>query len=109
MRFTVRSKPDPSRDPESFVRELHFDAENAAEGLDILPQRVDLGSLDIAVLDSGHAILADLQALREVHLREIRGLAQVSQALRSDFLEQLALHGIHTLAIKRPFTQQVFH
>jgi hypothetical protein len=67
----------PSGDLDSFVAQLYLDTKPAAERLDVFPQGVDLGTINVTVLDAGDPVLADMQAHSQLDLREVRGFTEL--------------------------------
>ena len=68
----------PLGDLDAFVAEIDFDAELAAEGIDVAAQGVDLSVFDLTAFHGTDAVLANVQQASQLGLGESLGLPQVA-------------------------------
>jgi hypothetical protein len=94
-----------SGDLDSFVAELNLDTKPAAKRLDVFPQSIDLGTINVTVLDAGHPVLADMQASSQLDLRQLRGLAELPKPVSPDLIDHALLVGIHSCPVNRTLGQ----
>ena len=95
------------RDLEGVVADLDFETEFAAECLDIAAQGVDLGLVEVAAFDPGHAVLADVEFGGEFNLGEIELLAEFPQPPSAGLGDHPVLVGVDHLAAGGPALLQL--
>jgi hypothetical protein len=71
------------------------------DGLDVPPQRVDLSTFKVAVLEAGDTVLADVERVRELDLSETKRLSKLSQLVSADLLEHPAFVIVDSRSIYR--------
>ena len=66
------------------VAVLNLDAQGATNGLNVLSERVDLSTLDVAMLNTRDTVLADVEARCEFDLGEARRIPQCAPLAPGD-------------------------
>jgi hypothetical protein len=96
-----------SSDLDALVAELDLDSKVAADGFDVLAQSIDLGALDVAMLDPRNPVLTYVQPGCQLDLGQVRRFTQLSQPVGAHLLEHPPLVRIHLGAINRAVTHQL--
>lgn len=85
-----------SGDLDPFVAKFNLDTKPATDSFNVFPQCVDLGTVNVAVLDPGHPVLADVQPRSQLDLCQLGCLTELPKPVRPDLIEQeLLVPGKH--------------
>ncbi len=106
--LSLQQRSFGSGDLNALVPEFNLDAKTSTNCLYVFSKRVNLGSLDVPVLNPRYPVLAHVQASGEFHLGEIGSLAQLAETVSPDLFEEPLFMGVHGGPANRTLGQQVF-